>query len=113
MKHTLLALLSIALGFSEIIHEQGSLTEFIVGNSSETSYENWLSHVTEGISSPGFNDYGPEWLDIQTNGFGNHRVLSENSQTLDYWETIFTYFVIGDTTLVDSLLQDSIQSFFY
>ena len=113
MKHIILALLSVNLIFSEIIYEQGSLTEFIAGNSPETSYENWLSHVTEGIASPGFNDYGPEWLDIQTNGFGNHRVLTENSPTLHYWETIFNYFVAGDTTYVDSLLQDSIQSFFY
>ena len=113
MKHLILALLSVNLVFSEIIYEQGSLTEFIAGNSPETSYENWLSHVTEGVASPGFNDYGPEWLDIQTNGFGNHRVLTENSPTLHYWETIFNYFVAGDTTYVDSLLQDSIQSFFY
>ena len=113
MKHLIFALLSVNLVFSEIIYEQGSLTEFIAGNSPETSYENWLSHVTEGVASPGFNDYGPEWLDIQTNGFGNHRVLTENSPTLHYWETIFNYFVAGDTTYVDSLLQDSIQSFFY
>ena len=113
MKHLIFALLSVNLIFSDIIYEQGSLTEFIAGNSPETSYENWLSHVTEGVASPGFNDYGPEWLDIQTNGFGNHRVLTENSPTLHYWETIFNYFVAGDTTYVDSLLQDSIQSFFY
>ena len=30
-----------------------------------------------------------------------------------YWETIFTQFIAGDTTTVDSLLQDSIESFFY
>ena len=95
MKHLILALLSVNLIFSDIIYEQGSLTEFIAGNSPETSYENWLSHVTEGVASPGFNDYGPEWLDIQTNGFGNHRVLTENSPTLHYWETIFNYVLIN------------------
>ncbi|GIR29788.1 MAG: hypothetical protein CM15mP44_0710 [Candidatus Neomarinimicrobiota bacterium] len=38
MKHLILALLSVNLVFSEIIYEQGSLTEFIAGNSPETSY---------------------------------------------------------------------------
>ena len=109
MKHTILALIVIHPIFSEIIYEQGSLLEFIAGNSPTTSYDNWLSHVSEGIVSPGFNDYGPEWLDIQTNGFGDHTILNENSPTLSYWETIFNNFLNGDTSFVDSLLQDSIQ----
>ena len=113
MKHILFGFFFFNISFSEIIYEQGSLSEFIAGSSPETSYENWLSHVTEGISSPGYNDYGPDWLDVQTNGFGSHRVLSENSPTLNYWETIFNHFISGDTTFVDSLLSDSIQSFFY
>ena len=94
MKHTILALIVIHPIFSEIIYEQGSLLEFIAGNSPTTSYDNWLSHVSEGIVSPGFNDYGPEWLDIQTNGFGDHTILSENSPTLSYWETIFNLSLI-------------------
>ena len=113
MKHIILALIIINQIFSEIIYEQGSLLEFVAGNSPSTSYDNWLSHVSEGIVSPGFNDYGPDWLDVQTNGFGDHTILNENSSTLSYWETIFNSFVNGDTSFVDSLLQDSIQSFFY
>ena len=68
MKHVLLSLLIVSPIFSEIVYEQGSLSSFITGQSPGTSYENWISHVTEGIASPGYNDYGPDFLDIQTNG---------------------------------------------
>ena len=102
-----------SLSHADIIHEVGSLSGFILGESPNSSYDNWLSHVTEGIADEGFNDYGPDWLDVQTNGFGNYERLMEGSPTLDYWDNIFTGFIAGDTTLVDSLLQDSIASFFY
>ena len=89
------------------------MTEFIGGNAPLSSYDNWLSHVAEGIATPGFNDYGPEFIDVQSNGFGKHKILNENSLTLDYWEDIFENFVNGDISTVDSLLQDSIETFYY
>ena len=98
---------------AEIVYESGDIIEFFGGNAPGSTYDNWVSHVTEGIAREGYNDYGPEWLDVQTSGFGNHKKLSEFSQTLVYWETILSRFVNGDTTLVDSLLQDSLDSFFY
>ena len=98
---------------ASIVYESGSLSGFILGSSSESSYDNWISHVTEGIASEDYNDYGPEWLDVQTNGFGNYTHLSEGSPTIEYWENIFFGFITGDTEFVDSLLQDSISSFFY
>ena len=113
MKSVLLVIILISPCFSEILYESGVLLNFFGGQSPSTSYDNWISHTTEGIISENFNDYGPEWLDIQTNGFGEHRVLSENSPTLDYWEMIFDNFISGDTTIVNSLLQDSINTFFY
>jgi poly-gamma-glutamate capsule biosynthesis protein CapA/YwtB (metallophosphatase superfamily) len=99
--------------YSEIKYESGDLTEFIGGNAPLSSYDNWLSHVAEGIATPGFNDYGPEFIDVQSNGFGKHKILNENSLTLDYWEDIFENFVNGDISTVDSLLQDSIETFYY
>ena len=99
--------------YSEIKYESGDLTEFIGGNAPLSSYDNWLSHVAEGIANPGFNDYGPEFIDVQSNGFGKHKILNENSLTLDYWEDIFENFVNGDISTVDSLLQDSIETFYY
>ena len=98
---------------ADIIHESGDLREFLGGNAPGSTYENWVSHVTEGIASDGYNDYAPNWIDIQTNGFGNYTLLPEGSPTLDYWKLIFYQFINGDTTLVDSLLEDSLESFHY
>ena len=107
----LLLVLSILNG--DIIYENGAISGFVLGESPNSSYDNWISHVTEGIAEDGYNNYGPDWLDVQTNGFGSYDKLEENSPTLDYWDTIFAAFIDGDTTQVDSLLQDSLQSFFY
>ena len=98
---------------AEIVHEWGNLMSFLGGNAPNSSYDNWVSHVSEGIASEGYNYYGPDWNDIQTNGFGEYRLLEEGSPTLSYWEEIFTSFALGDTTTVDSLLEDSLTSFRY
>lgn len=113
MKWIFISALSISLSLANIIHETGELSEFIGGHSPGSSYDNWVSHVTEGIASEGFNDYGPDWLDVQTTGFGNYNKLEFGDPILSYWEDIFSGFILGDTTLVDSLLQDSIESFYY
>ena len=98
---------------AEIIYESGSLVEFFGGSAPGSSYDNWVSHVTEGIAREDYNDYGPDWLDVQTNGFGQYNKLYSFSSEMDYWEYIFSFFVLGDTTTVDSLLQDSLATFFY
>ena len=113
MRRPFFILLIIGTIHPEIIHESGDLAMFLGGSAPSSAYENWVSHVSEGIASEGYNDYGPTWLDVQSNGFGTYRVLQENSPVLSYWETIFYHFVNGDTTIVDSLLQDSLESFFY
>ena len=113
MKNVLLIIFFISPCFSQILYENGVLKEFFGGDAPQSSYDNWISHTSEGIITEGFNDYGPTWLDMQTNGFGDHRVLGQGSPTLDYWKIIFDNFVLGDTTLVHSLLQDSVNSFFY
>ena len=110
---TLFLLCTLSISNAEIVRERGTLSGFVSGVSPNSSYDNWLSHVTEGIADEGFNDYGPDWLDVQTGGFGTYKKLEEGSTTLDYWNSIFTGFAIGDTSLVDSLLQDSLSSFFY
>ena len=112
MRRPFFILLIIGTIHPEIIHESGDLAMFLGGSAPSSAYENWVSHVSEGIASEGYNDYGPTWLDVQSNGFGTYRVLQENSPVLSYWETIFYHFVNGDTTIVDSLLQDSLESFF-
>jgi poly-gamma-glutamate capsule biosynthesis protein CapA/YwtB (metallophosphatase superfamily) len=99
--------------FSDIIYENGELSKFFGGDAPSSSYSNWLSHVTEGVAEPNYNDYGPDFIDVQTNGFGSYKKLSENSPTLLYWENIFQKFITGDLESTDSLLQDSIETFYY
>ena len=97
---TLLLLCTLSISNAEIVRERGTLSGFVSGVSPNSSYDNWLSHVTEGIADEGFNDYGPDWLDVQTNGFGTYKRLDEGSTTLDYWNSIFTGFAIGDLSLI-------------
>ena len=113
MKRLLTNLLCLSTLYSDITYESGVLSKFFGGQSPETSYDNWVSHVTEGIANDGFNDYGPDWLDIQSNDFGYCKVLDDDSPIINYWGNIFTHFIAGDTSIVDSLLQDSIETFFY
>ncbi len=110
-RFTIIILLSFS--FSEIIVESGSLREFIGGSSPSTSYDNYISHVSEGIASPGYNDYGPDWLDVQTDGFGNYRIIPGNSSTLPYWENIFLALLRGNISEADQLLTDSLNTFNY
>ena len=54
----LLLVLSILNG--DIIHEKGAISGFVLGESPNSSYDNWISHVTEGIAEDGYNNYGPD-----------------------------------------------------
>lgn len=98
---------------AEIIYESGDLMEFIGGVSPSTAYDNYVSHVSEGLADPGYNDYGPDWVDVQTNGFGNYRIIPEEAHTLTHWRTIFQALIEGDIQLVDQMLSDSLETFHY
>tara|TARA_B100000315_G_scaffold223352_1_gene228075 strand:+ start:12599 stop:17371 length:4773 start_codon:yes stop_codon:yes gene_type:complete len=97
----------------EVTFETGSLREFIGGSSPNFAYDNYVSHISEGIADTGYNDYGPDWLDVQTTGFGDYRILPEESGTLIYWRSIFLKFSSGNFNDVDELLMDSLDSFNY
>ncbi len=109
----ILLLSMVIIGRAEIIHESGNLMEFIGGNSPGTAYDNYISHVSEGIADPGYNDYGPDWIDVQNNGFGNYRIISEFSNTLEHWRNIFEALLQNDPDLADQLLSDSLDTFHY
>jgi poly-gamma-glutamate capsule biosynthesis protein CapA/YwtB (metallophosphatase superfamily) len=113
IKYIIILIFSIAVLSAEIIYESGSLMEFVGGSSSTTEYDNYVSHITEGIASPGYNDYGPDWLDVQSNGFGNYTVIPNNSSTLSYWRSILNHFLSGDYEAVDMMLQDSVDVYHY
>jgi len=98
---------------ADIINESGSLREFIGGSVSTTEYDNYVSHVSEGIASPGYNEYAPDWVDVQTNGFGNYRIIDNDAYTLVHWRRIFEALDNQDFLTADGLLQDSVQTFHY
>ena len=116
-KHPLLIvvllLISVISTRAEIIYESGDLMEFIGGVSPTTAYDNYVSHVSEGIADPGYNDYGPDWVDVQTNGFGNYRIIPEGSYALTHWRNIFQALLVGDIEVADQMLTDSLETFHY
>lgn len=99
--------------FSEIINERGSLRGFIEGECTSCLYDNYISHISEGIASEGYNIYAPDSIDVQTNGFGNYRIIPTQSETLPYWNNIFTHFIQNNFTSVEQMLSDSTESFNY
>jgi hypothetical protein len=91
----------------EILHETGTLRGFLGGSCPDCEYDNWISHISEGIASPGYNNYGPNELDPQTNGFGRYQQIPSNASgdsTIAAWYAIFSDFLNGDTTGVDTRL---------
>ncbi len=104
---------SLCLLNGQLIQESGSLMEFIGGEAPQLAYDNYISHVSEGIAAPGYNDYGPDWLDTQTNGFGDYNLIEVNSPTLDYWRLIFDNLLEQNIQTVNSMLEDSSDSFYY
>ena len=75
-----------------IIEETESLKNFIYGDAPTCEYDNWMSHITEGIADPGYNLYAP-W-DVQTEGFGNYVIPSEDD--LITWGLIIDEFLLGN-----------------
>ncbi|HJM46768.1 MAG TPA: hypothetical protein QGH56_02955, partial [Candidatus Marinimicrobia bacterium] len=59
-------ILTLSVVYGEIIEETGSLKEFLAGTQEGIAYDNFISHISEGIADPGYNDYGPAWHDNQT-----------------------------------------------
>ena len=98
MKWNFIYILFISLPLANIIHESGELSEFLGGHSPGSSYDNWVSHVTEGIASDGFNDYGPDWLDVQTTGFGIHYFRIQLNLFIMSWLFLKTLFTIKYST---------------
>lgn len=97
-----LLIIALTTSLSCMIYESGSFKEFLMGNEPDCEYDNWLSHISEGIALPGLNAY-PLW-DRQTNGFGAF-TLPDSLQT-QQWNIISSYFVNQQWTLLDQALID-------
>jgi hypothetical protein len=83
-----------------VIEETESLQNFLYGEAPNCEYDNWMSHVTEGIADPGYNLYA-SW-DVQTEGFGNYEVPTEND--LLGWELIIDEFLLGNLDEAQSMI---------
>ena len=113
LSKNILLILILSFSRSEIIMEQGSLEGFITSECSSCEYDNYLSHISEGIASPGYNIYAPDSIDVQSNGFGDYKIIDSESETLVYWKEIFNHFINNNLSTVDQMLSDSTESFKY
>ncbi|NQU05273.1 MAG: hypothetical protein HQ568_04205, partial [Calditrichaeota bacterium] len=96
--------------YAEIIEESGSLLEFFAGNEENCAYDNWVSHISEGIAREGYNVYAPPELDRQTNGFGAYQIVDslENYEVLlDDWYAIFANVLAGNFEIALDTLEGS------
>ena len=83
-----------------VIEETESLKNFLYGNAPDCEYDNWMSHITEGIADPGYNLYAP-W-DVQTEGFGDYEVPTEAD--LIGWGLIIDEFIQGNLDEAQSMI---------
>ncbi len=100
----------------QIIQETGSLRGFLAGSNPGSAYDNWVSHIVEGIADPGYNDYGPELIDPQTSGFGSFRYIPDTpfgDQALDHWDNIFLAMFEDDLSAAAAMVADSAATFHY
>ena len=83
----------LSAGFA-VVEETGSFKAFLYGETNDCEYDNWVSHIAEGIVTPNYNYYAP--FDVQTNGFGDYLIATDDELT--NWESLMDMFVIENTT---------------
>jgi len=84
-----------------VTEETESLKNFLYGEAPGCEYDNWMSHIAEGLASPGYNTYA-SW-DRQLDGFGDYQ--QPDDDMLIFWGNILDQFLLGN--LDDA--QDSID----
>jgi len=82
----------LAVWAASIAVETGSLRNFLMGSEPACAYDNWISHIAEGIASPNYNLYAP--YDRQTNGFGDFRLATASD--LIWWGNMADLFMAED-----------------
>ena len=85
---------------ASIIVETASFTDFLYGNAEECEYDNWISHVVEGVADEGYNLYSP-W-DVQSEGFGTF-ILPDESM-LEQWQYVIDAFLAGNYFATQNIL---------
>jgi hypothetical protein len=80
--------------------ETDSLRNFLYGEAPGCSYDNWVSHVAEGIARVNFNVYSP-WEE-QTEGFGAFRIPDELE--LLQWGAVYAAFIGEELEEAEALI---------
>ncbi|MCF7912057.1 MAG: hypothetical protein K9M99_05990 [Candidatus Cloacimonetes bacterium] len=80
--------------------ETDSLRNFLYGAAPGCSYDNWVSHIAEGIARVNFNVYAP-WEE-QTEGFGAFRIPDELE--LQQWGAVYAAFISGELEAAEALI---------
>jgi len=83
-----------------VIEETESLRNFIYGEAPSCEYDNWMSHIAEGIADPGYNLYA-SW-DVQSDGFGAYEIPSDIE--LNSWGLIIDEFLLGNLEEAQSMI---------
>ena len=105
-----IAALVITSAQADIIYESGTLQGFLGGSCPGCEYDNWISHISEGIASPGYNHYGPRELDPQTTGFGRYQLIEASpagDSLIAVWYSLFANLFAGDTATIASYMNDT------
>lgn len=102
MKSTFITILILLLlcPLFAVIEETASLKNFLFGTEANAAYDNWISHLSEGIASQGYNTYAP--YDRQTNGFGVYTTPSTTQ--LNTWAGIVDLFLSGEFDLAQDAI---------
>jgi len=87
----LLAILSVVIGAHAFVSETASLENFLIRSETACAYDNWISHLAEGIAITNYNLYAP--YDRQSNGFGDY--VSPTTEQLTAWGNIVDLFLAG------------------
>ena len=86
-----------------VVEETASFEGFMYGNAPECAYDNWESHVTEKVASPGYNKYAE--YDRQLTGFGTY-VAADTDQLL-VWQTIVDEMVSGNLETAQEMIDEN------
>ena len=86
-----------------IVEETGSLEGFLFGTEANAAYDNWESHIVEGIVSEGYNVYAP--YDQQNDEFGQFTIPTEQQQA--DWDIAVEHFFTGNYVAAQTQLTSS------
>jgi hypothetical protein len=85
-----------------IVEETADFRDFLYRFTEECEYDNWISHVSEGLVVEDYNLYAP-W-DRQTNGFGDFRTATIDE--LYQWANVVDAFLSGQYQYAQTLIDN-------